>query len=96
MIAQLVEVRDKRDGNDLLVARLQIEQPEISAALRRRCARHQCDAAAMSKLLLMALLSQIVAVLIHREDIHHAIAIGEEVDAPVPEHGLVDVPPSLL
>ncbi len=67
---------------------LQIEQPQVGAAL--------IDDAAIGKrgrlhvkAAMVRVLFQIVAVLVHRVDVHDAVAVGKKIDAAIPEHGVV-------
>jgi hypothetical protein len=84
----LIEVREKRYGDDSVDACLEIELPERPRA--------SVDDAAVGERrgfdvegVLMRLLFEIVTLVVDGIDVHDAITIGEEVDAAFPDHGIV-------
>ena len=88
VVAQLIEVGQEGDGNDLFARALEILEPQIRAAgidhapVRQRRRRHV-------EKFLMRFLLEIAALPIHGPDVHDPVAVGEEINPPIPHHGIV-------
>ena len=85
VFAHLVKVGFESHGNLVFRAGGKIDRPQIGSAgvnhvpVARQCGLHVED-------LLMALFFQVLALLVHRPDVLDAVAVRDEVDAPVPDH----------
>ena len=88
VIAELVEIGNERDGDDGVLIGVEVEEPEVGAALIDDAAFGEGSGLDVESAVMRELL-HVVALRVHGEDVHGAVAVGEEIDAGVPEHGIV-------
>jgi len=87
MLAHLVEVGNQRNGNHFLMAGVQVEKPQVGTRSIDNAPIIQRRGFNIENML-MAFLLHAVPVSVHRVDIHHAVAIGEKIEAPIRKHGI--------
>ena len=75
MLAHLIEVGDKRDGDDFFVAGFQIEQPQIGAASVDDASVVERSRFDVEDVLMALLLARPWPSRIHGVDVHDAVAV---------------------
>src|SRR6202040_595520 len=87
-VAKLVKIGDERDGDDRVLIGVEVEQPEVGAALAGKLSLGEGSVLHV-KAAMVGVLLHVAALWVHGKHVHGAVAVGEEIDATVPEHRIV-------